>query len=81
MKNDEAIWFLVSTWPFLVLNLNELELPLECHFGYFTRNQKDDVPSLAEAIIRGILYRSRTYCKMKMIILPKDTTEGWLLSW
>jgi len=59
------------------MNFNELELPLECHFGYFTRSKQDEI-SLAESVIRGLLYRSRMYCKMQMMILPKDTTEGYI---
>jgi hypothetical protein len=39
-------------------------------FGYFTQG-KDDIVPLAHSLIRGILYRSRVKCKMKMIILPK----------
>lgn len=79
MKKDESIWYLISTWPYTVLNFNELEMPLESHMGFFTRIKQDKSPPLSESIIRGLFYRSRMKCRLKMVILPKDVSEGQLL--
>src|SRR6218665_64607 len=79
MKKDESIWYLISTWPYAVLNFNELEMPLESQMGFFTRVKQDKSPPLSESIIRGLFYRSRMKCRLKMVILPKDVSEGQLL--
>lgn len=74
-KNDDALWYLLSTWPFEVFNFNELEMPLESHIGFFTQSKREKAP-LAHSIIRGLFYRSRMKCKLKMIILPKTASEA-----
>lgn len=79
MKKDEFIWYLISTWPYTVLNFNELEMPLESHMGFFTRIKQDKSPPLSESVIRGLFYRSRMKCRLKMVILPKDVSEGQLV--
>lgn len=56
-------------------------MPSESHIGFFTRSKRENAP-LAHSIIRGLFYRSRMKCKLKMIILPKTASEGeheWLL--
>ena len=72
MKNEDSVVHLVSTWPFNVLNLNDIEIP-------FTDYLARDTPRsqcIADLIIKGLFYRKVKYCRLEMLVLPKDTREG-----
>jgi len=70
---------LVSTWPFPVLNLNDVDIP----FGDYLQRATPRSDCIADLIIKGLFYRKVKFCRLQMIVLPKDTKEGlnWIRNW
>ena len=74
LKNEEGVVHLVSTWPFPVLNLNEIEIP----FGDYLVRETPRSECIADLIVKGLFYRKVKFCRLQMLVLPKDTREGGL---
>ena len=72
LKNEDSVVHLVSTWPFPVLNLNDIEIPVS---DYLLRETPRG-QCLADLIIKGLFYRRVKFCRLQMLVLPKDTREG-----
>ena len=63
---------LVSTWPFPVLNLNDVEIP----FADYLQRDSPHSQCVADFVIKGLFYRKVKFCRLQMLVLPKDTREG-----
>ena len=74
LKNEDGVVHLVSTWPFPVLNLNDIEIP----FGDYLHRETPRSECIADLIIKGLFYRKVKFCRLQMLVLPKDTREGRL---
>ena len=72
LKNEDGVVHLVSTWPFSVLNLNDIEIP----FGDYLARETPRGQCIADFLIKGLFYRKVKFCRLQMIVLPKDTREG-----
>lgn len=72
LKNEDSVVHLVSTWPFPVLNLNDIEIPV----GDYLLKETARSQCLADLIIKGLFYRRVKFCRLQMLVLPKDTREG-----
>jgi len=72
LRNEDSIVHLVSTWPFPVLNLNDVEIPVADYLVRETPRSQ----CVADFIIKGLFYRRVKFCRLQMIVLPKDTREG-----
>ena len=72
LNHEDSVVHLVSTWPFPVLNLNDVEIPVT---QYLARDAPRD-QCLADLIIKGLFYRKVKFCRLQMLVLPKDTREG-----
>jgi len=72
LRNEESIVHLVSTWPFPVLNLNDIEIPV----GDYLARETPRSQCVADLVIKGLFYRKVKFCRLQMLVLPKDTREG-----
>jgi len=60
-----------------VLNLNDVDIALT---DYLQREPGPHSQCVADFIIKGLFYRKVKYCRLQMIVLPKDTREGLLVT-
>lgn len=72
LKNEEGVVHLVSTWPFPVLNLNDVDIAV----GDYLMRDTPRSQCIADFIIKGLFYRRVKFCRLQMLVLPKDTREG-----
>ena len=66
---------LTKAWPLSTLNLNQLEVPIDCLSGYFTRPWGEGELSLADMVRRGLLMM-QTGSRLQSVILPDSESEG-----
>ena len=55
-----------------MLNLNEIEIP----FGDYLARETPRSECIADLIVKGLFYRKVKFCRLQMLVLPKDTREG-----
>lgn len=72
LRNEDSIVHLVSTWPFPVLNLNDIEIPV----GDYLARETPRSQCVADFVIKGLFYRKVKFCRLQMLVLPKETREG-----
>lgn len=78
-RSADVVSHLVSTWPYNVLNLSQLEVPIDALGTYFTKAWGKDTMSLAEMIIKGLL-SVKPDSKLRRVVLPHSECEGTYVS-
>ena len=71
----DMVCHIVANWPYTLLNLNSLEVPLDAMGSYFTKAWGKQPLSLAGMIIKGLLELNPA-SKLKRVVLPDSECEG-----